>query len=74
MVRGGAVGNEEAGGATVFLFATWPGRPRMTQTASMQPQTIAAGWLTLRPFSAADMPWVYDVWLPSQERPSCHPG
>lgn len=27
----------------------------------MQPQTIAAGRLTLRPFSAADIPWVHAV-------------
>jgi RimJ/RimL family protein N-acetyltransferase len=26
-------------------------------------QTIPAGWLTLRPFTAADIPWVYDVSL-----------
>jgi RimJ/RimL family protein N-acetyltransferase len=27
----------------------------------MDRQTIAAGWLTLRPFTPADIPWVYDV-------------
>jgi RimJ/RimL family protein N-acetyltransferase len=29
----------------------------------MDRQTIAAGWLTLRPFTAADIPWVYEVLL-----------
>jgi hypothetical protein len=27
----------------------------------MQAHTIPAGWLTLRPFTAADADWVYDV-------------
>jgi hypothetical protein len=27
----------------------------------MDRQTIAAGWLTLRPFTPADIPWVYEV-------------
>jgi RimJ/RimL family protein N-acetyltransferase len=27
----------------------------------MQPHTIPAGWLTLRPFTVADIGWVYDV-------------
>jgi RimJ/RimL family protein N-acetyltransferase len=27
----------------------------------MDQQTIAAGWLTLRPFTRADIPWVYSV-------------
>ena len=31
------------------------------QTADMDRQTIAAGWLTLRPFTLADIPWVYEV-------------
>jgi hypothetical protein len=35
----------------------------MAQTALMQPQTLPAGWLTLRPFSAADIPWVHEVLL-----------
>jgi RimJ/RimL family protein N-acetyltransferase len=29
----------------------------------MQRQTIAAGWLTLRPFTPGDIPWVYEVSL-----------
>ena len=29
----------------------------------MDRQTIAAGWLTLRPFTPADTPWVYEVSL-----------
>jgi RimJ/RimL family protein N-acetyltransferase len=29
----------------------------------MDRQTIAAGWLTLRPFSLGDIPWVYEVLL-----------
>jgi hypothetical protein len=29
----------------------------------MDRQTIAAGWLTLRPFTPADIPWVYEVSL-----------
>jgi RimJ/RimL family protein N-acetyltransferase len=29
----------------------------------MERQTIAAGWLTLRPFTRADIPWVYEVLL-----------
>jgi RimJ/RimL family protein N-acetyltransferase len=29
----------------------------------MDRQTIAAGWLTLRPFTVADIPWVYEVLL-----------
>jgi RimJ/RimL family protein N-acetyltransferase len=29
----------------------------------MDRQTIAAGWLVLRPFTPADIPWVYEVWL-----------
>ena len=29
----------------------------------MDRQTIAAGWLTLRPFTTADIPWVYEVLL-----------
>ncbi|HUB37930.1 MAG TPA: GNAT family N-acetyltransferase [Streptosporangiaceae bacterium] len=29
----------------------------------MDRQTIAAGWLTLRPFTRADIPWVYEVLL-----------
>jgi RimJ/RimL family protein N-acetyltransferase len=29
----------------------------------MDRQTIAAGWLTLRPFTLADIPWVYEVSL-----------
>jgi RimJ/RimL family protein N-acetyltransferase len=29
----------------------------------MDRQTIAAGWLTLRPFTLADIPWVYEVLL-----------
>jgi hypothetical protein len=29
----------------------------------MDRQTIPAGWLTLRPFTTADIPWVYDVSL-----------
>jgi RimJ/RimL family protein N-acetyltransferase len=29
----------------------------------MDQQTIAAGWLTLRPFTPADIPWVYEVSL-----------
>jgi RimJ/RimL family protein N-acetyltransferase len=29
----------------------------------MDRQTIAAGWLTLRPFNSADIPWVYEVLL-----------
>ena len=29
----------------------------------MDRQTIAAGWLTLRPFTPADIPWVYEVLL-----------
>jgi RimJ/RimL family protein N-acetyltransferase len=29
----------------------------------MKRQTIAAGWLTLRPFTPADIPWVYEVLL-----------
>jgi hypothetical protein len=33
------------------------------QTAVMDRQTIAAGWLTLRPFTPADIPWVYEVSL-----------
>jgi RimJ/RimL family protein N-acetyltransferase len=33
----------------------------MNETASMEPHIIAAGWLTLRPFAPADIPWVYDV-------------
>ena len=31
------------------------------QTDVMDRQTIAAGWLTLRPFTPADIPWVYEV-------------
>jgi RimJ/RimL family protein N-acetyltransferase len=31
------------------------------QTAVMDRQTITAGWLTLRPFTPADIPWVYEV-------------
>jgi RimJ/RimL family protein N-acetyltransferase len=27
----------------------------------MERQTIPAGWLTLRPFTLADIPWVYEV-------------
>jgi RimJ/RimL family protein N-acetyltransferase len=27
----------------------------------MQRQTIPVGWLTLRPFTAADIPWVFEV-------------
>jgi RimJ/RimL family protein N-acetyltransferase len=27
----------------------------------MERQTIPAGWLTLRPFTPADIPWVYEV-------------
>jgi len=33
----------------------------VNQTAVMDRQTIAAGWLTLRPFTPADIPWVYEV-------------
>ena len=33
------------------------------QTNVMDRQTIAAGWLTLRPFTQADIPWVYEVLL-----------
>jgi RimJ/RimL family protein N-acetyltransferase len=29
----------------------------------MERQTIPAGWLTLRPFTTADIPWVYEVSL-----------
>lgn len=29
----------------------------------MERQVIPAGWLTLRPFTAADVPWVYEVSL-----------
>jgi len=29
----------------------------------MDRQTIVAGWLTLRPFTTADIPWVYEVSL-----------
>lgn len=29
----------------------------------MDRQTIAAGWLTLRPFTPDDIPWVYEVLL-----------
>lgn len=29
----------------------------------MKRETIPAGWLTLRPFTAADIPWVYEVSL-----------
>jgi hypothetical protein len=29
----------------------------------MERQMIAAGWLTLRPFTTADIPWVYEVSL-----------
>jgi RimJ/RimL family protein N-acetyltransferase len=29
----------------------------------MERQTISAGWLTLRPFTLADVPWVYEVSL-----------
>jgi hypothetical protein len=29
----------------------------------MKRQTISAGWLTLRPFTPADIPWVYEVSL-----------
>jgi len=29
----------------------------------MDRQTISAGWLTLRPFTPADIPWVYEVLL-----------
>jgi RimJ/RimL family protein N-acetyltransferase len=29
----------------------------------MQRQTITAGWLTLRPFTPADIPWVHEVSL-----------
>jgi RimJ/RimL family protein N-acetyltransferase len=29
----------------------------------MERQTISAGWLTLRPFTTADIPWVYEVSL-----------
>src|SRR5579863_975308 len=35
----------------------------MVQTAVMERQMISAGWLTLRPFTAADIPWVYEVSL-----------
>ncbi len=35
----------------------------MGQTAVMDRQTIAAGWLRLRPFTPADIPWVYEVLL-----------
>ena len=35
----------------------------MRQTAVMDRQTIRAGWLTLRPFTPADIPWVYEVLL-----------
>ena len=35
----------------------------MGQTDVMDRQTIAAGWLTLRPFTTADIPWVYEVSL-----------
>jgi hypothetical protein len=33
------------------------------QTDVIDQQTIAAGWLTLRPFTTADIPWVYEVSL-----------
>jgi RimJ/RimL family protein N-acetyltransferase len=33
------------------------------QTGAMERQTIEAGWLTLRPFTPADIPWVYEVSL-----------
>ena len=33
------------------------------ETDAMDRQTIAAGWLTLRPFTPADIPWVYEVSL-----------
>ena len=33
----------------------------MGQAAVMDRQTIAAGWLRLRPFTIADIPWVYEV-------------
>lgn len=39
-----------------------PGR-LFAQTAAMERQTIPAGWLTLRPFTTADIPWVYAVSL-----------
>ncbi|MDX3100886.1 GNAT family N-acetyltransferase [Nonomuraea angiospora] len=29
----------------------------------MEPQVIKAGWLTLRPFTPEDIPWVYEVSL-----------
>jgi len=32
-----------------------------SQNAVMNRQTIAAGWLTLRPFTLADIPWVCEV-------------
>jgi RimJ/RimL family protein N-acetyltransferase len=35
----------------------------VSQTTVMDRQTIAAGWLTLRPFTPADIPWVYEVSL-----------
>jgi len=49
-----------------------PGWPRrldrwpfalVRQTAVVDRQTIGAGWLTLRPFTPADIPWVYEVLL-----------
>ena len=33
------------------------------KTNVMDRQTIAAGWLRLRPFTPADIPWVYEVLL-----------
>jgi RimJ/RimL family protein N-acetyltransferase len=35
----------------------------MGQAGVMDRLTIAAGWLTLRPFTPADIPWVYEVLL-----------
>ena len=46
--------------------ASTPARTRwgpVGQTAVMDRQTIPAGWLTLRPFTPADIPWVYEVLL-----------
>jgi RimJ/RimL family protein N-acetyltransferase len=35
----------------------------IVQTGLMERQTIRAGWLTLRPFDPADVPWVFEVSL-----------
>jgi RimJ/RimL family protein N-acetyltransferase len=53
------------GGVAVLANNAVPAGWPITQTAGMvmERETIPAGWLTLRPFTTADIPWVYEVSL-----------